>query len=356
MNKKIILNISEKKYSVEIEVNSIKKKIDKLVNSNNNVIFLIDKKVFNVFEKVKNYKKQKYITISCSEKIKSFQDYSELSNKILSMGVDRKSVIIAIGGGTLGDLAGFIASTLLRGVDLVLIPTTLLSQVDSSIGGKNGINTEYGKNLIGTFYQPTKVIIDPSTLSSLPRREFLSGYAEIVKHAIINDQKFFNWLNINSKKIFNLNYKFISEAIYKSVSIKKEYVIKDEKEKLKNKYSRAILNFGHTFGHALETFYNYDKTLTHGEAISIGMIIASRISYKLNYLSLEDFTKIKDHFIANNLPITNKEMYNKKIFEIIYRDKKNIDNNVNLILLKSLGNAFVKTSINLDKIKKLIQN
>ena len=355
MNKKIILNISEKKYSVEIEVNSIKKKIDKLLNSNNNVIFLIDKKVFNVFEKVKNYKKQKYITISCSEKIKSFQDYSKLSNKILSMGVDRKSVIIAIGGGTLGDLAGFIASTLLRGVDLVLIPTTLLSQVDSSIGGKNGINTEYGKNLIGTFYQPTKVIIDPSTLSSLPRREFLSGYAEIVKHAIINDQKFFSWLNINSKKIFNLNYKVISEAIYKSVSIKKEYVVKDEKEKLKNKYSRAILNFGHTFGHALETLYNYDKTLTHGEAISIGMIIASTISYKLNYLSYKDLNNLKEHFVSNDLPVSNNKMYHNEIFKIILKDKKNVDGNINLVLLKGIGDAFLKNNLDLKYIKKILK-
>ena len=273
---------------------------------------------------------------------------------MLSLGVNRKSVLVAIGGGTLGDLAGFIASTLLRGVDLILIPTTLLSQVDSSVGGKNGINTNFGKNLVGTFYQPKLVIIDPYVLSSLPKRELLSGYAEIVKHAIIYDQKFFNWLNRNSKDIFKLKYDVLYKAIYKSVSIKKTYVVKDEKEKLKNKYSRAILNFGHTFGHALETYYNYNKRLTHGEAISIGMMIATKISYKLNYLSLQDVIKIKNHFIANSLPIEDKEMYNKKIFQIIYKDKKNTDDKVNFILLKSIGKSFLKSNINLNKIKKLL--
>tara|TARA_Y100001970_G_scaffold36909_1_gene45545 strand:- start:1684 stop:2754 length:1071 start_codon:yes stop_codon:yes gene_type:complete len=354
MNKKINFSLKEKKYSVEIELNSIKNKIESITNTNSNVIFLIDKKVFNVFKKVKNYKNLKYITINCSEKIKSFQYYSILSNKMLSLGVNRKSVLVAIGGGTLGDLAGFIASTLLRGVDLILIPTTLLSQVDSSVGGKNGINTNFGKNLVGTFYQPKLVIIDPYVLSSLPKRELLSGYAEIVKHAIIYDQKFFNWLNRNSKDIFKLKYDVLSKAIYKSVSIKKTYVVKDEKEKLKNKYSRAILNFGHTFGHALETYYNYNKRLTHGEAISIGMMIATKISYKLNYLSLQDVIKIKNHFIANSLPIEDKEMYNKKIFQIIYKDKKNTDDKVNFILLKSIGKSFLKSNINLNKIKKLL--
>jgi len=349
MNKKINFASKGIKCSVEIEVHSIKKKIESIINTNSNVIFLIDKKVLNVFKKVKNYKNLKYITLNCSEKIKSFQYYSIICNKVLSLGVDRKSVLVVIGGGTLGDLGGFIASTLLRGIDLVLIPTTLLSQVDSSIGGKNGINTSFGKNLVGTFYQPKLIIIDPYFLSSLPKREILSGYAEIVKHAIIYDQKFFDWLNRNSKDIFKLKYHVLCKAIHKSILIKKTYVEKDEKEKLKNKYSRAILNFGHTFGHALETYYNYNKRLTHGEAISIGMMIATTLSYKLNYLSFKDLIKIKNHFIANGLPIEDKEMYNKKIFEIIYKDKKNTDNKINLILLKNIGKSFFKPNINLNK-------
>ena len=355
MNKKINILTKENKYSIEIEVNSIKKKIKNIISNNSNVIFLIDKKVFNVFQTINNYKKQKYICINCSEKIKSFKFYNKLTQEVLSKGVDRKTVLVAIGGGTLGDLSGFIASTLLRGIDLILVPTTLLSQVDSSIGGKNGINTSFGKNLIGTFYQPKLVIIDPVFLSTLPKRELLSGYAEIVKHSIIYDEKFFNWLDKNSKKLFNLNNIVISKAIYKSILIKKQYVLKDEKERLKNKYSRAILNFGHTFGHALETYYKYKKKLTHGEAISIGMIIASTISYNLNYLSFKNLIKIKNHFINNKLPIADNKMYDEKIFKIIYKDKKNIDGKINFVLIKNIGNAFLKNNINLNNIKQLIK-
>ena len=170
-----------------------------------------------MFKKLKNYKKQNYIIINCSEKIKSFPYYAKISEKILKLGIDRNYTLIAIGGGTLGDLSGFIASTVLRGIKLILIPTTLLSQVDSSVGGKNGINTKEGKNLVGTFYQPTKVLIDPSILSTLPKRELRSGYAEIIKHSLINDKKFFDWLNENSEHIFKLNNKILSQAIYKSI-------------------------------------------------------------------------------------------------------------------------------------------
>ncbi len=354
MLKKINISTKEQKYSIEIETNSIQKKIENIICNNNNVIFLIDKKVFSIFKKIKNYQNQKFININCSEKIKSFQSYTEICNKILKLGVDRKSTLVALGGGTLGDLSGFIASTMLRGINLILIPTTLLSQVDSSIGGKNGINTNYGKNLIGTFYQPKSVIIDPHILSTLPKRELRSGYAEIVKHSLIYDQNFFNWLENNSKKIFNLNYEALAKAIYKSILIKKQYILKDEKEQLKNKYSRAILNFGHTFGHALEAYYNYNNKLTHGEAISIGMIIASRISNKLNYLSHKEFIRIKKHFISNNLPIEDIKMYDKKIFQIITKDKKNFDGELKFILIRNIGNAFIKQKLTLNDIKKLI--
>ncbi len=355
MIKKINISTKDKKYSIEIESYSIKKKLENIISKNNNVIFIIDKKVFKTFKTVRNYQSQKYITISCSEKIKSFQHFSKLCNNILNLGVDRKSILVAIGGGTLGDLAGFVASTVLRGIELVLVPTTLLSQVDSSIGGKNGINTNYGKNLVGTFYQPKQVIIDPSILSTLPKREFLSGYAEIVKHSIIKDKRFFIWLNKNAKNLFNFNLKIITYAIYKSILIKKEYVLKDEKEKLQNRNSRAILNFGHTFGHALETYYNYNRKLTHGEAISIGMIIASTISQKLNYLSYKDLNEIKNHFISNNLPISDPRMFDKKIFKIISKDKKVVGDKINFVILKNIGNAFLKQNISLKNIQKIIK-
>ena len=355
MNKKIKIKTKNTNYLINIESNSIKKNLDKIVSSKEKLIFLIDKKVFYIFKKIKNYKKQKFIIINCSEKIKNFQNYANISEQILKIGIDRNSTIVAIGGGTLGDLSGFISSTILRGVKLILVPTTLLSQVDSSIGGKNGINTKSGKNLVGTFYQPKLVLIDPSILSTLPKREVISGYAEIVKHSIINDKKFFDWLDKNSKEIFNLKNTTISEAIYRSILIKRKFVLIDEKEKLKNKYSRAILNFGHTFGHALEKYYNYKNRLTHGEAISIGMMMAATISYNLKYLSYIELQKIKKHFQLNNLPISDKKMYNSEIINIIKKDKKNIDNKINFVLIKKIGNAFLYNKINSENITKLIK-
>ena len=313
MNKKIILKTKNNTYSINIEPNSIIKNLKNTITKNNKLVFLIDRKVFYIFKKLKNYKNQKYLVIDCSEKLKSFSNYAKISEKILNFNIDRSTKIVAIGGGTLGDLSGFIASTILRGVDLILFPTTLLSQVDSSIGGKNGINTNSGKNLVGSFYQPKIVFIDPKILTTLSKREILSGYAEIIKHGIINDIKFFNWLNKSSKKILTLDNKILSEAIYKSIIIKRKYVLKDEKENLKNNNSRAILNFGHTFGHALETYYKYNKKLTHGEAISIGMIIAAILSYKLGYLPLDDLNSIKNHFRLNNLLTSDNKMFNKKI-------------------------------------------
>ena len=354
MKKKITLKTKNQIYSVYIEPGSTLKNLEYFNRIKSKKIFLIDRKVFYIFKKLKNYKLTNHIVIDCSEKIKNFKNYSILCEKILSFGIDRDTKIIAIGGGTLGDLSGFVAGTILRGLELILFPTTLLSQVDSSIGGKNGINTTNGKNLIGTFHQPKFVFIDPKLLHSLPKRQMLSGYAEIIKHAIINDRKLFNWLDKNSHKLFNLDIKILCQAIYKSISIKKKYINKDEKEKLSNKNSRAILNFGHTFGHALETYYNYNKKLTHGEAISIGMIIAATISNKLKFLSVNELNKIKKHFIFNKLPINDIKMNDNKIFEIIKNDKKNKQGKINFILINEIGNAFLKKKVNLEKIKKIL--
>jgi len=355
MNKKITIKTKDNTYSINIEPNSIVKNLNKILTTNNKVVFLIDRKVFYVFKKLKNYTNQKYLVIDCSEKLKSFNNYGKISEKILDFNIDRNTKLVAIGGGTLGDLSGFIASTILRGIDLILFPTTLLSQVDSSIGGKNGINTKSGKNLVGTFYQPNLVYIDPKILKTLSKREILSGYAEIIKHGIVNDIKFFNWLHKNSKKILTLNHKFLCEAIYKSIIIKRKYVSNDEKEILKNNNSRAILNFGHTFGHALETYYKYNKKLTHGEAISIGMIIAATLSYKLGYLPLHHLNNIKSHFKLNNLPISDNKMFNEKIFKIIEKDKKNDNKKINFVLIKKIGSAFLSNNLNLNKIKKTLK-
>ncbi len=353
MNKKIIVNTKEKKYTIEINNNFILNRLKKISNNKSKLFIIIDTSVNYLLDNLNLSKNVCIIKIKGSEKIKDFKSYIYITKKILNNKVNRNSTIIAIGGGTIGDLSGFIASTILRGINYILVPTTLLSQVDSSIGGKNGINSIYGKNLIGTFYQPDTVLIDISFLKSLPKRELKSGYAEIIKHAIISDSNFFKWLDKNYLKIFSLDKKTILYAIYKSIKIKSKFVTFDTKEVLKNNNSRAILNFGHTFGHALETFYEYKK-LNHGEAIAIGMVVAAKLSKKIGYLSVNDVNKIIDHFQKVGLPVSDKNLKNKKIKSIIANDKKNISEKINLILIEKIGQACFLRNQNIKNIFKLI--
>tara|TARA_Y100001970_G_C14133535_1_gene803033 strand:+ start:229 stop:1296 length:1068 start_codon:yes stop_codon:yes gene_type:complete len=354
MNKKIRIKNNNINYIVEIKFNFFKKKLQTVTKSKNKVFIIVDNKISFLTNHLNKKKNVYLIKVKGSEKIKSFKNYELLVNKILKKGIDRKSTIVSIGGGTVGDLSGYIASTILRGVKHILIPTTLLSQVDSSIGGKTGINSKFGKNLIGTFYQPSEVFIDPKILETLPVRQLKSGYAEIIKHSIINDYTFFNWLDKNYKEIFKLAKKEISYAIYKSIKIKAKYVIEDTKETLINNRSRAMLNFGHTFGHALETLYQYKKNITHGEAISIGMVTASQISHHLSSLSLQQLNMIINHLNKVSLPTYDKNIKNKKIFDIMKKDKKNEGKRFNLILIKKIGKAFYSRDVNLNKIIKIL--
>ena len=353
MNKKIKIKNKEKNYYIEIKYNFFRNKLINLINNKNKIIIIIDRNVEYLLNNIKFKNNIFIIKIKGSEKIKNFNNYEILTKKIFSFGVDRNSIVIAIGGGTIGDLSGFVASTILRGVKFILMPTTLLSQVDSSIGGKNGINTNLGKNLIGTFYQPDEVFIDPKILKSLPKKELKSGYAEIVKHALINDIFFFNWLDKNYKRIFKLEQNALVYAIHKSIKIKAKFIETDSKEILINNKSRALLNFGHTFGHAPETLYEYKNNITHGEAISIGMIIASKLSNKLSTLKTSELIKITDHFCKVGLPIYDNKINNKKILSIIQKDKKNIDGKINLILLKKIGKAYYSRNVNKKYIIKI---
>jgi len=353
MNKKIKIKSNEKNYYIEIKYNFFRNKLINLIDNNNKIIIIIDRNVEYLLNNIKFKNNIFIIKIKGSEKIKNFNNYEILTKKILSFGVDRNSIVIAIGGGTIGDLSGFVASTILRGVKFILIPTTLLSQVDSSIGGKNGINTNLGKNLIGTFYQPDEVFIDPRILKSLPKKEMQSGYAEIVKHALINDIFFFNWLDKNYKRIFKFEQNALVYAIHKSIKIKAKFIETDTKEILINNKSRALLNFGHTFGHALETLYEYKNKITHGEAISIGMIIASKLSNKLSTLKTSELIKINDHLCKVGLPIYDNKINNKKILSIIQKDKKNNDGKINLILLKKIGKAYYSRNVNKKYIIKI---
>ena len=354
MQNNLIIKNKKMNTSILIKKNYISSFVKKIAKKNEKVFCIIDSKIkkkFN-FRKEKNIK---IITIHCGEKIKTFNGYKNLAEKLIKNNVNRKSVLIAIGGGTLGDLAGFVSSTVLRGLDFFLIPTTLLSQVDSSIGGKNGINTTYGKNLLGTFYQPKEVLIDISILNSLPNKQIKSGYAEIIKHALINDYNFFCWLEKNIDKLLNLNKSILEKAIYKSIMIKLFYVRKDEKESLLNSHSRAMLNFGHTIGHAIESYYNYKK-FNHGEAISIGMITEARISNYLGLLSSNELYRILMHFKKCNLKIFDKIIKEKKIIKIISKDKKNFNHNINFSLINKIGSSIFYKKLDKDKVYKILQN
>ena len=353
--KKLIINNCENNFKTKIllKSNYLDTFIKNIIKRNQKNYFIIDSKLKKFFEKkLKHNINNHIIYIKGGEKIKSFKNYIKISEKLISLNIDRKSTLIAIGGGTIGDLSGFIASTIMRGINFILIPSSLLSQVDSSIGGKNGINSSNGKNLIGTFYQPNQVIIDPKLLYTLPTKEIRCGYAEIVKHSLIYDKKFFYWLDNNWNEIFKLNLKKLEEAIYKSILIKLNYVKKDFKENLINNRSRAILNFGHSFGHALETFYKYK--INHGEAISIGMIIESKISNILGFLSDDHLEKIINHFSKCGLKINDKNIKNKLIFNNLIKDKKNSNNKINIILLKRIGSSFYKRNLSLKSIRNIV--
>ncbi len=301
---------------------------------------LYGKKLENSLKKNKiNFSK---IIINDGEQYKNIKTVNLITSKLLKYKVDRNDTLIAFGGGVIGDIVGFSASIMLRGINFIQIPTTLLSQVDSAVGGKTGINTKEGKNLIGTFYQPRLVISDVSLLKTLPKREILSGYAEIIKYGLIMDKKFLNWLLANESKLQKFNKKYLIEAVFRSCKNKAIIVRKDEKEK----NIRAILNLGHTFGHAIEAVNNYQKSLTHGEAVSIGIMMALDMSSLQGNNLNKNINIIKDHFeklkmktkIPNNIKI--KTSINK-FKEIMNSDKKVKNNHINLILLRNLGEAYL---------------
>ena len=363
--KRFIINIKTKNKNYPIIIGkNILSKTGNLINTKilgcKKIALIIDSKVpkkilVQVKNSIKNFDNL-YIKLNTSEKIKNFKIVSELINKLLKKNFHRNDCLIALGGGVLGDIAGLTASLVKRGIKFVNIPTTLLSQVDSSIGGKTGVNSGYGKNLIGSFYQPEMVITDTSTLNSLPKREVTCGYAEILKHALILDKKLFYWLQKNGKKILNLNNKMIiQKAIYQSCKIKAKIIEKDEKER----DLRMILNFGHTFGHAFEATANFSNKINHGESVLLGMLCAVEFAYRNKILKNKDLNLIKEHYSTLNLPNKLDDYFAKKdvknIIKFMRFDKKNYDSKIKLILIgeigktlksKSLGDSVIKNYLN----------
>ena len=301
------------------------------------MIKIFQKNFFQILKNsLKKYKTYIYI-FNANEKNKNFSNVNKILEILLNKNFSRDDCIISIGGGITGDTSGFAASIFKRGLKFINIPTTLLSQVDSSIGGKTGINSKYGKNLIGSFYQPSLVISDIQFLKSLPRREIICGYGEILKHSLINNKKFFYFLNKNIKKILNLSSPFIEKAIYESCKIKMNIVEKDEKET----GLRKILNFGHTFAHAYEASLGYSKKLNHGEAVILGMKTAIDFSYKNKLLKKKEHQSIIKHIEDSRLPSSLNKFFNIKdtnnILNFMMKDKKNNSAKINLVLLKKIG-------------------
>lgn len=300
------------------------------------------------------------IALPAGEAAKSFAQLEDLLDTLLALRLERGDKIIALGGGVIGDLAGFAASIYLRGIGFIQIPTTLLAQVDSAIGGKTAINSPRGKNLIGSFHQPALVLSDVSTLNSLPMRQLLSGYAEVVKYALIGDREFFDWLNENGAKIIAGDPAARTEAVVTCCQAKASVVAGDEKET----GARALLNLGHTFGHALEAEANYSDHLFHGEAVAIGMVMAFDLSVRMGLCPEQDAAKVRQHLKQLSLPvrITNIdhpvsqiEMTAERLFDHTLHDKKMSDGRVAFVVTSGIGKAFLSTEINPDDVKQIFQ-
>ena len=317
-----------------------------LVIVDNNVPKTLINKVLNSLSK----EKVSLHYFNSSEKNKNQKSINNILSILLSKNFNRNDCVISIGGGITGDVSGFAASIFKRGLKFINIPTTLLSQVDSSIGGKTGINCKYGKNLIGAFYQPSLVISDIIFLRSLPKREIICGYGEILKHAIVRDKKFFSFLQANGSQILNLKSPLIEKAISKSCSIKKKIVESDEKEI----NVRKILNFGHTFAHAYEATLGYSKKLNHGEAVILGIKTAAKFSLLNNILDIKEFNLIENHLKKLSLPRNICKFFSlkdlNKILSFMEKDKKNSTSKINLVLLKKIGSPIHKLQFDKKKI------
>lgn len=295
------------------------------------------------------------ITMPPGESTKCFAELGRLSESLLALKLERGDLVIALGGGVIGDLAGFAASVVRRGVDFVQIPTTLLAQVDSSVGGKTGINSPQGKNLIGAFHQPALVLADLKTLDTLPAREFRAGYAEVAKYGLINDAKFFEWLEKNWRDVF-AGGAARAKAVATSCKAKAAVVARDERET----GERALLNLGHTFGHALEAATGYSDRLLHGEGVALGMALAFKLSAKLKLCKAADVTRVVSHLENAGLPVRLSQIPGSLpgpdgLLSLMAQDKKVRRGKLVFILARGIGKAFIARDVDPKIVKSLLQ-
>ena len=359
---KLQINTRDHRYPIFIGSGLITK-LSKLLNSSSikftKCLLVIDNKVpkTSINKILKSLPKKQTIIhmFNANELNKNQLSVNKILTILLKKNFHRNDCLISVGGGITGDVSGFASSIFKRGIKFINVPTTLLAQVDSSIGGKTGINSIHGKNSIGSFYQPSLVISDINFLKTLPKREIICGYGEILKHSLIANKKNFLFLNKNATKILNLKSPFIEKSIHQSCLIKKRIIEADEKEK----NLRKILNFGHTFAHAYEATLQYSKKLNHGEAVILGIMNASKFSLKNNLLSKDEFELIKNHLIQFKLPIElRKKISSSKLSNMVSfmkKDKKNNTKKINLVLLKKIGQPILNLNFETKKIHSFLK-
>lgn len=295
------------------------------------------------------------IRVPSGEKSKSFAELERLADALLERRVERSTTLVAFGGGVVGDLAGFAASIVLRGLDFIQIPTTLLAQVDSAVGGKTAINTRHGKNLVGSFHQPRLVLADIGLLDSLPRRELLAGYAEVVKYGLIDDAAFFTWLEDNGPRLIDGSAVLRRQAVLASCRSKARVVGADERES----GQRALLNLGHTFAHAIEAEASYEGQVLHGEAVAVGMVMAFDLSVRLGLCPGDDAARVRRHLASVGLPtrldtLGGRDWHADRLIHHMHQDKKVKDGQVTFILARGIGRAFVARDVALDEVRRLV--
>jgi 3-dehydroquinate synthase len=357
MAKELFAGQRKSKYRIVISKNAISKKnLVPLLKNHNKTLLISDdgvpsKIVREVTAVCKPSTKVFQIILQHGEQAKSVQNFQKILNFLADNNFDRTDLIVAVGGGVVGDISGFVASSYLRGIQFIQIPTTLLAQVDSSVGGKTAINILSGKNLVGAFYNPKGVIIDTNVLHSLPNRQLKAGLAEVIKYAFIQNKALFSLLKKYSKKILSKDHKIIEEIIFLSLQTKARIVTKDEKEN----GIRAILNFGHTFGHAIEAHGKYKKIL-HGEAVAKGMRIASKISYLENLISEKEYKEVIALLQKYEFDLSVDQYKYRELKPYIFRDKKIKAGKLNLILLNKLSNAVVTNAFDAKNLQKGLQD
>lgn len=341
--------------AIESSFDALPSFLEPFACSDRKVCIITDSRVGALYsDEIKEILSPVFQSVSCysfenGEPQKTLDTVREIYRFLIEQRFTRKDMLIALGGGVVGDITGFTAATYLRGIDFIQIPTTLLAQADSSIGGKTGVDFDGFKNMVGAFYMPRLVFMNLKTLKTLDDRQYFSGFAEVMKSALIKKGAFYEWLIDHMYEICDRDMDVLEEMVYNSCLIKKLVVEKDPTEQ----GERALLNFGHTIGHAIEKYKKF--TLTHGECVALGCVAAAYISWKKNWLSMEEYYEIRDMFVPFNLPISADDLDVEEIIRLTKSDKKAEGNTTKFILLKKVGKAFIDLSVTDDEIRDAVK-